>query len=215
MTRQPAMTRFSRLIIAAVLLLPTLAAAAPLISNSDFTRRSPADTRLPESWTTPADSLWRVTDADGHGDQHSLGHASPAALPTLPVTQALTLPAKTQLVLAGALKAEVAVSTPAGQSLSHARLYLPRNDVGCIVRLPRRLQQFSRREQTLTVEVNRLPGACQLALADAQGRLLYTQPARTGLNTLPLNQLTVSGQPACIKLLAGQTLVDVGALPAP
>jgi hypothetical protein len=111
--------------------------------------------------------------------------------------------------------AEVAVSTPAGQSLSHARLYLPRNDVGCIVRLTRRLQQISRQEQTLTVTVNRLPGACQLALADAQGRLLYTQPARMGLNKLPLDQLTVSGQPACLKLLAGGTLVDVAALPAP
>jgi hypothetical protein len=103
------MTPIIPLLLAATLglgVLATAAAAAPLVSNSDFTRPSPADKRLPESWTVPPGSLWQFTDADGHGDQYSLCHASTAAAPTLPVTQALTLPAKTPLVLLGALKAE-------------------------------------------------------------------------------------------------------------
>ncbi len=94
------------------------------------------------------------------------------------------------------------------------RIYLPRNDVGCIVRLPRRLRQVERSGDALTVEVDRLPGQCQLAVADGEGRILLARPATAGHNTLDLGELDVPGRPACVKLLADGALVDVTELPA-
>ncbi len=43
---------------------------------------------------------------------------------------------------------------------------------------------------------------------------LLARAARRGGNALRLDRLDVAGQPACIKLLAGRTLVDAAALPA-
>jgi hypothetical protein len=94
------------------------------------------------------------------------------------------------------------------------RIHLPRNDVGCIVRLPRRLQQVERSGDALTVEIDRLPGRCQLAVADGEGRILLARPARAGDNALDLGELDVPGRPACVKLLADGALVDVTELPA-
>jgi hypothetical protein len=100
------------------------------------------------------------------------------------------------------------------EDLAGAPLYLARNDVGCIARLPRRVLQVDRQGQALTVRVGRLPRPSSLALADRDGRLLLVQPARRGSNTLSLDRLQVMGRPACIKLLAGRTLVDAVGIPA-
>lgn len=79
-----------------------------------------------------------------------------------------------------------------GKAAAHVRLYLPRNDVGCLARLLRRLA-VSRRDQALTVTAGKLPAACRLAVADKEGRVLLAQPAREGSNTLDLGKLTVPG----------------------
>jgi hypothetical protein len=52
-----------------------------------------------------------------------------------------------------------------------------------------------------------------LAVADRDGRILLARPARRGVNTLDLGAQEVTGQPACVKLLAGRTLVDAAAIP--
>jgi hypothetical protein len=110
--------------------------------------------------------------------------------------------------------AEVETVTPPGDALAQARLCLPRAEVACIAQLTRRLQQLSRQDQTLTVQVGKLPGPCRLALADKDGRILLAQPARKGGNTLNLSKLELAGEPVCVKLLAGGALVDAAAIPA-
>ncbi len=108
---------------------------------------------------------------------------------------------------------EAATTTPPDKGPARVTLYLPRNDVACMVRLTRRLE-VSRDGRTLTVQVGEVPGTCTLALADKEGRILLSQTATAGTNTLELDKLTVPGQPMCVKLLAGAALVDVVAVPA-
>lgn len=96
--------------------------------------------------------------------------------------------------------------------LSEIQLYLPRNEVACIARLPR-LLEVRREEAILKVEV-RLPegsGKGTLVLATRDGERLATQTARPGLNEITL---PASGKkPACVKLLAEDVLLDAFEVP--
>ncbi len=108
---------------------------------------------------------------------------------------------------------EARSTTLSGKAPVKVAVYLPRNDVGCLVRLTRCLE-VSRRNERLTVQAGKLAGACRLAVADSDGRVLLAQAAGSGRNMLDLSGLTVAGRPACVKLLAGEELVDVAEIPA-
>ncbi|MEN6641071.1 MAG: DUF6259 domain-containing protein [Armatimonadia bacterium] len=107
---------------------------------------------------------------------------------------------------------EVEYTTLPGKPQVYARLYLAREDVGCVARLTRRMT-LSGDESRLTVQISKLPTGCRLAVADKDGRILLAQTAKTGSNTLDLSKLTVAGERACVKLLAGKKLVDAAELP--
>ena len=81
-------------------------AAEPLVHNGGFTRLSAADGRLPEGWAVPTGGRWGYTNADGYSGNDSLQYVAPAGVATQPVTQTVSLPARSRLVLMCAMKAE-------------------------------------------------------------------------------------------------------------
>ncbi|MDP6357322.1 MAG: hypothetical protein QF473_19555, partial [Planctomycetota bacterium] len=78
--------------------------AAPLVKNSDFTARTPDDESRPANWHVPDASAWRSTNEDGFSGQDSARYRTPRWLVSGPVTQSISLPAKTDLVLTAAVK---------------------------------------------------------------------------------------------------------------
>ena len=78
--------------------------AAPLVKNSDFTARTPEDENRPANWHVPDASAWRGTNEDGFSGQDSARYRTPRWLVSGPVTQSISLPAKTDLVLTAAVK---------------------------------------------------------------------------------------------------------------
>ncbi|MBT3377965.1 MAG: hypothetical protein HN742_01355 [Lentisphaerae bacterium] len=80
--------------------------AAPIVTNSDFSATTVAGGNLPVAWSVPAGSPWTGTNADGHSGQFSLQCRARRGTMTAPVTQTVTLPADTTLVLTCALKTD-------------------------------------------------------------------------------------------------------------
>jgi hypothetical protein len=97
--------------------------------------------------------------------------------------------------------------------LAFVSIYLDRDDVACVAKLPRRLT-VSREADSLTVTVSGKLDGGRLVLADASGETLLEQDAKTGANTLDLTQIKGAEPPACLKLLCGRDLVDVTELRA-
>ena len=84
---------------AVILGLTAVQAQEALVQDSDFVQ-------LPGAWIVPPDAPWSGTNADGHSDNHSLHYSAPGRSRTEPVTQTITLPADTALVLSCALKGD-------------------------------------------------------------------------------------------------------------
>lgn len=91
-------------------------------------------------------------------------------------------------------------------------LYLTRDDVACLVQLPKRLT-VQREGNLLTVEIKPASPDSQLALFNLAGETLLTQDAKTGKNVMDLSKLPADKKPACVKLLRGGSLVDVMEIP--
>jgi len=88
-------------------------------------------------------------------------------------------------------------------------LYLERDDVACLIKLPSRMKVQST-ATTIDVTVHTPNPAWQVALCDADGQPLVSRPAGSGSVQLNLTELPKGGKPvACVKLLDGKRLVDV------
>lgn len=84
-------------------------------------------------------------------------------------------------------------------------VYLERGDVACVAVLPR-LIQATKEGDRLQVTLIKVQVGDRLVLADATGKELLAQDARSGLQTLDLTQ---AEKPACVKLLRAGQLLDV------
>jgi hypothetical protein len=97
------------------------------------------------------------------------------------------------------------------EGLAWVSCYLPRDEVACLVQLPRRMT-IARAGQLVTVEIGRVEGQSELVVADADGAVLLRQPAGAGRTILDLSRLAAGQQPACVKLLRRGQMVDVASL---
>jgi hypothetical protein len=104
---------------------------------------------------------------------------------------------------------EADVRSDNGRSLVH--LFLPRDEVACLARLPKRLS-VARTEESLKVTVRGVAQerpACTVTLCDGQGQALLSAAVALGAARLDLSELPQGGPPpACVKLCAGARLVD-------
>lgn len=92
---------------------------------------------------------------------------------------------------------------------SDVGLYLERDHVACLIKLPVRMK-VKRTESTVEVTVREPNPAWQVALCDADGQSLLSRPAGSGLVQLNLAELPKGAKPvACVKLLDDKRLVDV------
>ncbi len=96
--------------------------------------------------------------------------------------------------------------------LAGVRLYLARDDVGCVAQLTRRLTVTHARD-ALQVQVELPEGECALVVANTDGEVQASQAAQEGANTIDLSGLPEDARPACVKLLRDGQLVDIAALP--
>ena len=96
--------------------------------------------------------------------------------------------------------------------LAGVRLYLPRDDVGCIAQLTRRLT-VTRAGDALQVQADLPEGECTLVVADVDGAALASQAAQAGANAIDLSGLPEDARPACVKLLRDGQLVDIATVP--
>lgn len=92
--------------------------------------------------------------------------------------------------------------------LAFVSVYLARDDVACVAKLPRRLS-VSREGDALTVTVAGDADGYRLVVSDASGEALLEQVATAGANALDLSRIEDGKLPACVKLLRGRDLVDV------
>ena len=95
--------------------------------------------------------------------------------------------------------------------LAFLSVYLDRDDVACVAKLPRRLS-VSREGDSLTVTVSGEADGGRLVLSDANGETLLEQAVNTRVNMLDLRQIKDAKTPVCVKLLSGRDLVDVAGL---
>ncbi len=95
---------------------------------------------------------------------------------------------------------------------AHIRLYLERDDVACLVRLPQRLSVVKQGD-AIEVNVKSPTKDCRLVVCNAVGDELLSQPAKEGKNRLDLSKLPGDAKAVCVKLLRSQQLMDVAALP--
>jgi len=94
-----------------------------------------------------------------------------------------------------------------------ARVFLLRDDVACLVRVPARLG-VKRSGNLLEATVRDVAKGWQLRVCDAEGEPLATRPVAEGATKLNLAELAPKARPVvCIKLLDGPRLVDVVAVP--
>ena len=95
------------------------------------------------------------------------------------------------------------------------KVYLPRDEVACLVKLPERLS-VTRSRATLQVAAKLLlpPGNYRLVVCDLQGQELLSQDAKAKQNTIDLSKLPPEAKPACVKLMQGTRLLDIAAVPA-
>jgi hypothetical protein len=95
---------------------------------------------------------------------------------------------------------------------SAVRLYLARNEVACVARLPRRLEA-TRSGSALLVTVRPTAAGCVLAVCDADGKRLLSADARGAQTRLDLSSLKSDAKPVCVKLLKGRYVVDAAEIP--
>lgn len=91
-----------------------------------------------------------------------------------------------------------------------ASIYLERDDVTVLAKLPRRLN-VARQGEMLRVTAKGAPARAQVVVSDLEGKVLLSQPARQA--TLDLSKLPADAKPACVKLLGPNGLLDAVALP--
>jgi hypothetical protein len=107
---------------------------------------------------------------------------------------------------------EVAANEAVSPAPAEVRIYLPRDDVACLARLPRHLQ-VKRDGATLHID-NKWPASdSKLVVAGASGERLLTQEAKPGRNEIALGQLREAAKPCCVKLLCHDLLLDATAIP--
>jgi hypothetical protein len=93
------------------------------------------------------------------------------------------------------------------------RLFLPRDDVACLVRLPRVLSA-KRTGDVLAVDLAADLQGQQLAVCGGEGQSLASQVVEGRTARLDIGPLVKQGlKPVCIKLLAARRLIDVAAVP--
>jgi hypothetical protein len=91
-------------------------------------------------------------------------------------------------------------------------IYLERDDVACLARLPARLQ-VQRSGDPLEVTVRQPSPGWQVVVCDGQGDRLLAQPVGSGSLHLNLAQLATGGKkPVGLKLLDGSRLIDMTTL---
>ena len=89
---------------------------------------------------------------------------------------------------------------------------LLRDHVACLARLPRLLSLAP--DGSVTISAGKLPkGKLTLVICGLQGEALASQEFKTGANRLDLSGLAADAHPACVKLMADGTLLDVAELP--
>lgn len=94
------------------------------------------------------------------------------------------------------------------------RVFLQRDDVGCLARLPQRLSA-QRSGSLVEIAVRDAQPGWQVALCDAEGQAMLTRPIERSSARLSLADVAKDAKPAvCLKLLDGKRLVDILALPA-
>lgn len=109
---------------------------------------------------------------------------------------------------------EVAVNQTASPAPAEVQVYLPRDDVACLARLPRQLR-VSRDGETLSIEAKLPTADCQLVVTSSTGERLLTQDAKPGQNQMALGRLREASKACCVKLLGGDALLDVTVIPGP
>jgi hypothetical protein len=94
----------------------------------------------------------------------------------------------------------------------HLRLYIERDDVACLARLPKRLA-VAMRGDALEVSVKLLTRGCRLVVSNLKGDELLSQPGDDGPNRLDLSNLPADSKPSCVKLMRGPQTLDIAELP--
>ncbi|MCC6445594.1 MAG: hypothetical protein IT210_19325 [Armatimonadetes bacterium] len=90
------------------------------------------------------------------------------------------------------------------------RIFLPRDEVVCLARLPKRLSAARSGDR---LQARLKSGEGLLAVCDPDGAALLSRKAKTGQNTMDLSRLSAGAKPACLKLLIGGQLADAAELP--
>jgi hypothetical protein len=107
---------------------------------------------------------------------------------------------------------EVAANESGSPGSAELRIYLPRDDVACLARLPRHLR-ISREGETLHIDNQWPADDCTLVVSDASGERLLTREAKPARNEIALGQLPKVATPCCVKLLCRDLLLDATAIP--
>jgi len=101
----------------------------------------------------------------------------------------------------------------AGKDGAEVRVFLSRDHVACLARLPARLA-VGRAGDSLKTSVHGDTSGLRVSVCDRNGEPLLSQPARGDENVFDLGSLTRDGpSPACVKLLDATRLVDIAAVP--
>ncbi len=88
---------------------------------------------------------------------------------------------------------------------------LAQGDVGCLVRLPKRLT-VERTGDAVKIAAAGVQSDWQIAICDADGQSLASKSAGP-ITEFGLGGLSQEVKPVCVKLLAGSQLIDIAALP--
>ncbi|NLX95365.1 MAG: hypothetical protein GXY83_04245 [Rhodopirellula sp.] len=88
---------------------------------------------------------------------------------------------------------------------------LAQDDVGCLVRLPKRLT-VARNGDAVRATVTGAASDAQVSLCDANGESLLGKPLAESAE-FSLKELPKGAKPVCVKLLADGQLIDIAALP--
>ncbi len=92
------------------------------------------------------------------------------------------------------------------------KVYLPRDDIACMVQLTRCLTV--RRDGNALIAETKTKGTdLRIVICSREGDRLLVQAVAPGKNSIDLSQISTEKKPACVKLLRGGTLVDVVEMP--
>lgn len=90
--------------------------------------------------------------------------------------------------------------------------FLPRDEVACFIRLPKRLA-VERSDKAVKVTVVDAQSDWHVSLCDREGNRLATSPVGAGGASFARAELPQDTGPLCIELLSGEEMLDIAALP--